>query len=354
MALQYGVYKTIRTLSPRLQVKFRDISSKSPINRSDSEITPIKNMCNIIHSAILNVFLPYAAWVFTSTALLSKVDGFFEGSESSIVTTPNYNGASSLCRQNHNSSLHERHICYKSRLPQKWQTDWFLMSPLSLRDLTIICVGCVLSESAYSSAYLLSKNKRLHGIMCQKNVNPSIESYENNILPAEAHSCKSLTLASDSMSPSLIPGKRIESVIIIFTTCILAPIFEELLYRGYLFRQFSMIPNMYRSLPDPQLGTSCSENNSSLTKFMSRKISRKAICSTLSSSVVLLKSAILSALVFSVSHFDGKWAGGDALSDISSMMALGLSWTLCYVWSKNLAVPVILHMIWNGRVHFNM
>ena len=81
--------------------------------------------------------------------------------------------------------------------------------------------------------------------------------------------------------------------------CLTAPLFEELLYRGFL------LPALCRFLP-------------------------------------LNLAFILHALLFGLHHH--------ALPALLPLSALGLLWGLLYVASGNLVVSACVHALWNGRI----
>lgn len=80
--------------------------------------------------------------------------------------------------------------------------------------------------------------------------------------------------------------------------CISAPIFEEVLYRGYLLPALSMYLPLWASIP-------------------------------------------ISSLVFALPH--GSSAG------LLPLSVLGMAWSLLYTQSRNLAVPIAIHAMWNTR-----
>ena len=81
--------------------------------------------------------------------------------------------------------------------------------------------------------------------------------------------------------------------------CISAPIFEEILYRGYVLPTLSMYLPLWAAIP---------------------------ICS----------------VVFAVPH-------GMTLGGLVPLVGLGMVWSLLYLHSRNLVVPIVIHALWNSR-----
>lgn len=95
-------------------------------------------------------------------------------------------------------------------------------------------------------------------------------------------------------SPSL-PSK----LVALISPCIIAPIWEEVLYRGFILPWFNSI------FPLPT-------------------------------------SLFLTSVAFSLHH--GRW------DSYLPLFSLGLLWAIIYVQSKNLLVPILVHCIWNMQV----
>ena len=122
---------------------------------------------------------------------------------------------------------------------------------------------------------------------------PSFQSLSHSFLPSPSHRRPSPRACTQE------DGDHIALALGSLAPCLTAPVFEEVLYRGFL-------------LP-------------ALTKF-----------------VPLTTALPLHALLFGLHH--------QALPALLPLSALGLLWGALYVLSGNLLVPMLIHAMWNSRI----